>query len=40
MLPNTCQYREEGRNSDMYKTNWEDDTQVISTALAKRITLS
>jgi hypothetical protein len=34
------QYREEGRNSDMFKTNWEDDTQVISTALARRITLS
>lgn len=34
------QYREENRNSDMYKTNWEDDTQVISTVLAKRISLS
>jgi hypothetical protein len=34
------QYRDEGNNSDVFKTNWSDDIQVVSTALARRITLS
>jgi hypothetical protein len=34
------QYRDEGRNSDMYKSNWEDDIQVVSTLLAKRLAIS
>lgn len=34
------EYRDEKCNSDVYKTNWSDDIKVISTALARRITLS
>jgi hypothetical protein len=40
MVDSVFQYRDEDRNSDMYKTNWEDDLQVISTLLAARILLS
>lgn len=39
-IDSVVQYRDDGRNSDMYKTNWEDDNEVISTLLAKRIELS
>lgn len=34
------EYRDEKANSDVYKTNWSDDIQVVSTALARRISLS
>jgi hypothetical protein len=34
------EYRDEKCNSDVFKTNWSDDIQVVSTALARRITLS
>jgi len=34
------QYRDEDNNSDVYKTNWSDDIQVVSTALARRLSLS
>jgi hypothetical protein len=34
------EFRDENNNSDVYKTNWEDDIQVVSTALARRISLT
>lgn len=34
------EYRDEKANSDVFKSNWSDDIKVISTALARRITLS
>lgn len=34
------QYRDDGANSDMFKTNWEDDIQVVSTVLAARLSIS
>lgn len=33
-------YRDNSRNSDIYKTNWEDAITVVSTSMVKRITLS
>lgn len=34
------EYRDETRNSDVFKSNWSDDIEVVSTALARRVTLS
>ncbi len=39
-IDSIMQYRDEGRNSDMFKSNWEDDIQVVSTLLAKRLSIS
>jgi len=39
-IDSVMQYRDEARNSDMYKTNWEDDNVVVSTLLARRLSLS
>jgi len=39
-IDSVMQYRGESNNSDFFKTNWEDDIQVISTLLGSRIALS
>lgn len=39
-IDTVMEYRDEGRNSDIYKTNWEDDNVVVSTLLARRIAVS
>lgn len=39
-VDSVMEYRDESANSDMLKTNWEDDVQVVSTILARRLTIS
>jgi len=39
-VDSVMEFRDEDNNSDVYKTNWEVEMQVVSTLLVRRITLS